>query len=125
MKILKEFRDFAVKGNAVDMAVGLVVGAAFSKIITSMVNDVIMPPFGLLLGGTEFGRLQIVLKQARLDPVTQSVIEPAVALRYGAFVQTVLDFLIVAACLFVVVKAINMARNYAERSDANSGQKPA
>lgn len=118
MSLIKEFQEFAVKGNAVDMAVGLVIGAAFGKIVTSLVNDVIMPPVGLLLGGTDFNKLQIVLKNAVLDPATSKVLTPEVALRYGAFINTMLDFLIVAFCLFMVIKVMNTARNRVFKSDA-------
>lgn len=101
MSIVKEFKEFAIKGNAVDMAVGIIIGAAFGKIITSLVNDVIMPPIGLLLGGVDFKNLKIVLKAAVSDEI------PAVTLNYGAFINTTLDFLIVALSIFVVVKGIN------------------
>lgn len=101
MSIVKEFKEFAIKGNAVDMAVGIIIGAAFGKIITSLVNDVIMPPIGLLLGGVDFKNLKIVLKAAVNDEI------PAVTLNYGAFINTTLDFLIVALSIFVVVKGIN------------------
>jgi len=110
MGLAKEFKEFAVKGNAVDMAVGLVIGAGFGKIVTSLVNDVIMPPIGLILGGTNFNQLQIVLKKEVVDAATHAVVQPAVALRYGALVGTALDFLIVAFALFMVIKLINVAR---------------
>ncbi len=100
MSIIKEFKEFAVKGDAVDMAVGIVIGASFSKIVTSLVNDVIMPPIGLLLGGVDFKNLKIVLK-------APSVNEPAVTLNYGQFINTTIDFLIVAFCIFIAVKGIN------------------
>lgn len=100
MSIATEFRDFAVKGNAIDMAVGIIVGAAFGKIVNSLVNDVIMPPIGMLMGGVDFSDLQIVMKQATLDT-------PAVAVKYGQFINNVIDFLIVAFVIFMVVKGIN------------------
>jgi large conductance mechanosensitive channel len=100
MSILKEFKDFAVKGNAVDMAVGIIIGAGFGKIVSSLVNDVIMPPIGLLLGGVDFKNLQVTLKAATLEA-------PAVTLKYGLFVNTVIDFLIVAFVIFLVVKGLN------------------
>lgn len=103
MSIIKEFRDFAVKGNAIDMAVGIVIGAAFGKIVTSLVNDVIMPPLGLLIGGVDFKNLCVTLKKAVGDA-------PAVTLNYGLFVNTLLDFLIVAFAIFLVVKGINALR---------------
>lgn len=100
MSIVQEFKEFAVKGNAIDMAVGIIIGAGFGKIVTSLVNDVIMPPIGLLLGGVDFKNLKVVLKAAVGDL-------PAVTLNYGAFINTTIDFLIVAFCIFLVVKGIN------------------
>jgi len=117
MSLIKEFREFAVKGNAVDMAVGIIIGGAFGKIITSLVNDVIMPPVGMLLGGADFSNLQIVLRKAVLDPATQEVIKPEVALRYGVFGTALLDFLIVAFCLFTVIKVMNTARTSLAKCD--------
>jgi len=105
MGLLKEFKEFAVKGNAVDMAVGIVIGAAFNKIISSLVNDVIMPPIGLLLGGVDFKNLEFVLKKAGVSAEGSAL--PAVTLRYGLFINTVIDFLIVALTIFVVIKAVN------------------
>lgn len=103
MSIVKEFREFAVKGNVVDMAVGVIIGAAFGKIVTSVVNDIVMPPIGLAVGGVNFSALQVTLKAA--EGAT-----PAVALRYGNFLQTVLDFLIVAGAIFLMVKLINRVK---------------
>ena len=100
MSILSEFKAFAVKGNVVDMAVGIIIGAAFGKIVTSFVGDVIMPPIGLLIGGVDFTDLAITLKAAEGAA-------PAVVLSYGKFIQTVLDFVIVAFAIFMGVKAIN------------------
>ncbi len=100
MSLIKEFSDFAVKGNAVDMAVGIIIGAAFGKIVTSLVNDIIMPPVGMLLGGVDFKNLKVVLKAAQLDA-------PAVTMNYGQFINTVIDFLIVAFSIFVAVKVLN------------------
>lgn len=110
MSIVKEFKEFAVKGNAVDMAVGIIIGAAFGKIITSLVNDVIMPPIGLLLGGVDFKNLKVVLKAAVSDEI------PAVTLNYGAFINTTLDFLIVAFSIFMVVKGINSLKRTPAKS---------
>jgi len=106
MGLLQEFKEFAVKGNAIDMAVGIVVGAAFNKIISSLVNDVIMPPIGLLLGGVDFKNLEVVLKKATVSATGEPLL-PAVALRYGLFINTLIDFLIVAFTIFVVIKAVN------------------
>jgi large conductance mechanosensitive channel len=105
MGLLKEFKEFAVKGNAIDMAVGIVIGAAFNKIISSLVNDVIMPPIGFLLGGVDFKNLELVLKKASVAATGGAL--PAVTLRYGLFINTVIDFLIVAFTIFVVIKAVN------------------
>lgn len=100
MSIVKEFKDFAVKGDAVDMAVGIVIGAAFGKIVNSLVNDVIMPPIGMLIGGVDFKNLVITMKEA-------TATQPAVTLKYGMFVNNVIDFLIVAFAIFMVVRGIN------------------
>ena len=100
MSIVKEFKEFAVKGDAVDMAVGIVIGAAFGKIVNSLVNDVIMPPIGMLIGGVDFKNLVITMKEATLT-------QPAVTLKYGMFINNVIDFLIVAFAIFVVVRGIN------------------
>jgi large conductance mechanosensitive channel len=107
MSIIKEFREFAVKGDAVDMAVGIIIGASFGKIVSSLVSDIIMPPIGLLLGGVDFKNLKIVLKAATADA-------PAVTLNYGQFINTTLDFLIVAFCVFLLVKGINRLKKSAD-----------
>lgn len=103
MSILKEFKEFAVKGNVVDLAVGLVIGAAFGKIVTSIVADVIMPPIGLLIGGVDFSDLVITLKAAEAA-------SPAVVISIGKFLQTVIDFTIVACAIFLLIKVINKIR---------------
>ena len=100
MGVLAEFKAFAVKGNVVDMAVGIIIGAAFGKIVSSFVGDVVMPPLGLLIGGVDFSDLAIQLKAA--EGTT-----PAVVLAYGKFIQTVIDFVIIAFAIFMGVKAIN------------------
>lgn len=100
MKILKEFKDFAMKGNVLDLAVALVIGGAFGKIVTSFVNDVLMPPIGLLLGNTDFVDLNILLKAATEEA-------EAVTLNYGIFINTILDFLIVSFSIFMVIKVFN------------------
>ncbi len=105
MSIWNEFKQFAVKGNAIDMAVGIIIGASFNKIVTSLVNDVIMPPIGVILGGVDFKNLQIILKKAAVSPVGEII--PAVALRYGQFINTLIDFFIVAFTMFVVIKLMN------------------
>jgi large conductance mechanosensitive channel len=100
MGMLKEFKEFAMRGNVVDMAVGIIIGGAFGKIITSLVNDVIMPPIGLLMGGVDFAKLNIVIK-AKTEGAE------AVAINYGLFLNTILDFILVAFAIFVVVKQMN------------------
>jgi large conductance mechanosensitive channel len=100
MSIIKEFKDFAVKGNVVDMAVGIVIGVAFGKIVTALVSGVIMPPIGVLLGGVDFSDLAIVIKEAVGEA-------PAVVISYGAFIQTLIDFTIIAFAIFMIVKGIN------------------
>lgn len=100
MSMLQEFKEFAVKGNVIDMAVGIIIGGAFGKIVTSFVNDVIMPPIGVMLGGVDFSKLQIVVKQAIGET-------PAVTINYGAFLNTIIDFLIITFTIFVFIKAMN------------------
>jgi len=100
MSMLTEFKQFAMRGNVVDMAVGIVMGGAFGKIVSSFVADVLMPPIGLVLGGVDFSDLAVTLKAAAEGA-------PAVMLKYGAFIQTVVDFLIIAFAIFLVVKAMN------------------
>jgi large conductance mechanosensitive channel len=107
MSILKEFKEFAVKGNVIDMAVGIIVGVAFGKIITSFVGDVIMPPIGLLVGGIDFTKLSIILKEASGGTTP-------VVIAYGKFIQTVVDFVIVAAVIFMMVKMINTLKRKEE-----------
>jgi large conductance mechanosensitive channel len=111
MSWLSEFKDFAMRGNVVDMAVGIVIGGAFGKIVSSFVGDVLMPPLGLLLGGVDFSDLTITLK----DAVGTA---PAVVLGYGKFVQTVVDFTIVAFAIFLLVKAMNTLKKEEEAAPA-------
>ncbi len=115
MGLIQEFRDFAVKGNAVDLAVGVIIGAAFGKIVTSLTNDVIMPPIGMLLGQVDFSDLKVVLKKADAT-ATPAVAE--VAIRYGAFINVMLDFLIVSFCIFMMVKVMNKLRGPGEPKKA-------
>jgi len=111
MSMMSEFRDFAMRGNVVDMAVGIVIGGAFGKIVSSFVNDVLMPPIGLALGGVDFSDLAITLKEASDDVA-------AVTLNYGAFIQTVVDFIIIAFAIFMVVKAMNTLKKKEEAAPA-------
>jgi large conductance mechanosensitive channel len=107
---MKEFREFAIKGNVVDLAVGVIIGVAFGKIVNSLVADVIMPPIGLLLGGVDFSSFAITLKPA--TEVAGKVVPP-VLLRYGVFINTVIEFAIVAFAVFLLVRAINTAQRQA------------
>ncbi len=105
MGLLSEFRNFAVKGNVIDLAVGVIIGAAFGKIVSSLVADIFMPPIGLIIGGVNFTALKFILKPEYIDAAGNTV--PAVTINYGNFLQNTFDFLIVAACIFLVVKALN------------------
>lgn len=107
MSIVKEFREFAVKGNVVDMAVGIIIGAAFGKIVTSFVGDVVTPPLGYLIGGVDFTDLAVTLPALREGA-------EAVTIRYGAFLQTLFDFIIIAFAIFLAIKAINRMKRKEE-----------
>lgn len=112
-KFLNEFKEFAVKGNAVDMAVGVIIGGAFGKIVTSVVNDIIMPPIGWLIGGVKFTDLKCTLPSVdigleKLEPVT---------INYGNFLQTIFDFIIIALCVFMLVKGINNLTKKAKKEE--------
>ena len=107
MSMMKEFKQFAVKGNVVDMAVGIVIGAAFGKIVSALVSGVIMPPIGVLLGGVDFSDLVFVVKKVAGDA-------PAVVISYGAFIQTLVDFTIIAIAIFMLVKGINALKEKEE-----------
>jgi large conductance mechanosensitive channel len=109
--MVKEFREFAMKGNVVDLAVGVIIGGAFGKIVSSLVADVLMPPIGMLVGGLDFSDLAITLKEA-VDP------NPAVLLKYGVFVNAIIDFAIVAVCLYMIIRTMNALRRRQERSAA-------
>lgn len=111
MSIIKEFKEFAVKGNVIDMAVGVIVGTAFGKIVSSFVTDVIMPPIGVLVGGVDFFDLAFTLKEAVGTA-------PAVVIAYGKFTQTVIDFSIIAFVIFMVVRFINSLKRKAEAAPA-------
>lgn len=111
MKLLDEFKKFAIKGNVMDMAVGVIIGAAFGKIVTSFVNDVIMPPIGILVGGVKFSELKLVLKEAVGEA-------PAITLNYGNFLQVTFDFLIIAMSIFLAIKMLNSAKKKEEAQPA-------
>ena len=111
MGMMKEFKEFAVKGNVIDMAVGIIIGGAFGKIVSSFVNDVLMPPIGLLMGGVDFADLAFTLKAATEEA-------GAVMINYGSFIQTVVDFLIVAFAIFMAIKAMNNMKKKEEEAPA-------
>lgn len=112
-KFLTEFKDFAVKGNMIDMAVGIIIGGGFGKLVTSLVNDILMPPIGMLLGNVNFSDLKITLKEAYLDAT--GIAQPAVSINYGNFIQVIFDFTIIAFCIFLVVRLMNKLRSVGEK----------
>lgn len=118
MGLIQEFKTFAVKGNVMDMAVGIIIGGAFGKIVSSFVSDIIMPPIGILLGGVDFKDLKITLTDAQAAVMNgDEVVEEAVkevSLNYGVFVNTVIDFIIIAFAIFIMLKAINAAKKKEE-----------
>ena len=120
--LFQEFKEFAFKGNVMDMAIGIVVGGAFGKIATSLVNDIIMPPLGVAIGGVDFSQLKIILKEATADA-------EAVAINWGSFVQVIIQFVVIAICMFLVIKGINSAdkkinaKKIAEKEAADAAAK--
>lgn len=115
MGMIKEFRDFAMRGNVIDMAVGIIIGAAFGTIVKTMVDKVIMPPIGMVLGGVDFADLKLVLQQASVDAEGVEVAE--VAILYGELINAIISFVIVAFCLFMVIKAMNTAKAKFEKEE--------
>ncbi|KMK85633.1 large-conductance mechanosensitive channel protein MscL [Pectobacterium brasiliense] len=111
MSIIKEFREFAMRGNVVDLAVGVIIGAAFGKIVSSLVSDIIMPPLGLLIGGVDFKQFSLILRDAQGEI-------PAVIMNYGAFIQNIFDFVIVAFAIFIAIKLMNKMRRKQEDTPA-------
>lgn len=124
MSIAKEFKEFAMRGNVMDMAIGIVIGGAFGKIVSSFVADVIMPAVGMLTGGVDLGNLKITLKNEVLDAAGE-IIAPAVTINYGLFINTVIDFIIIAFAIFMVVKAMNAAKKKEEAAPAAPVAPPA
>ncbi|AET69121.1 large conductance mechanosensitive channel protein [Desulfosporosinus orientis DSM 765] len=123
MSFLKEFKEFATKGNVVDLAVGVIIGGAFGKIVSSLVADIIMPPIGLVVGGVKFTDIKLKLK----DPVTDAsgkVIQEAVTMNIGTFIQTTLDFLIIAAAIFLLVKLMNSLKRKKEEAPSPAVPSP-
>lgn len=112
MSIVKEFKEFAMRGNVVDMAVGIIIGGAFGKIVSSLVNDIIMPPIGYLLGGVNFSDLKFFIREASVN--AEGVAVPAVSINYGMFIQVFIDFLIIAFAIFLMVKGMNSIKKKEE-----------
>ena len=124
MSLVKEFKEFAMRGNVVDLAVGIIIGGAFGKIVSSVVADVIMPPIGLLLGGVKFTDLKIMLT----DPVIDAagvITKQAVSINYGNFIQALVDFLIIAFAIFMMIKAMNSMKKKQEEAPAEDPAPPA
>jgi large conductance mechanosensitive channel len=122
MGIVKEFREFAIKGNMLDMAIGIIIGAAFGKVVSSLVNDILMPPLGLLIGGLDFSDYSATLKAAHINDAGEAI--SAVTLNYGMFIQTLIDFLIVAIAIFLVIKAMNQMKRKEEAKPAEPPAPP-
>ena len=122
MGLIQEFKTFALKGNVMDMAVGVIIGGAFGKIVTSLVNDIIMPPLGMLLGKVNFADLSVTLQKAVMDG--DKVVTPEVVWKYGAFIQQVVDFAILALCVFVMIKVITRLTQKREEEAAAPAPAP-
>lgn len=123
--MLKEFKEFAVKGNVIDMAVGIIIGAAFGTIVKSLVDDVIMPPIGLLLGGIDFSNIFLTLKGDEYPSLAAAKEAGAVTMNIGLFLNTVITFLIVAFSVFLLVKAVNQVKRKLEEEEAEAAAEPA
>ncbi len=121
-KFIQEFKDFALKGNVMDMAVGIIIGGAFGKIVTSLVNDIIMPPIGLITGSS-FSDSKLVLRPAEVDAAGKTIKE-AIELNWGNFVQTTVDFFIIAFCIFLIIKGMNTFRKKEEAAPAAPAPTP-
>lgn len=127
MGVLQEFKKFALKGNVVDMAVGVIIGGAFGKIVTSLVNDIIMPPLGVVLGGANFSDLAVKIQREVVENIdgVETIVQPEVLWKYGAFLQTCLDFLIIAVSIFVMIKVINRLTSLRKKEEEEAAAAPA
>ena len=123
MKFLKEFKEFAIKGNMFDMAIGIIIGAAFSKIVTSLVHDIIMPSIGFVIGKVNFQNLKIVLQKEATDN-SGNIVQELVAINYGNFIQVIFDFSVIALTIFFVIKVFNKLRKKAEDEKETSVPMP-
>lgn len=124
MGFIKEFKEFAIKGNVIDLAVAVVIGGAFGKIVTSLVNDIVMPPIGLLLGGTDFASLFIPLDGNQYESLDAAKEAAAPVIAYGSFIQTIIEFLIIALAIFLVIKGINSFKRKKEAAPAAAPPAP-
>ena len=122
-KFIQEFKEFALKGNVMDMAVGIIIGGAFGKIVSSLVNDIIMPPIGLITGSS-FEDAKVVLREAQTDAASGEVLKEAITLNWGNFVQTTVDFFIIAFCIFLIIKGMNSFRKKEEAQPAEPAPTP-
>ena len=122
--MLKEFRDFAMRGNVIDLAVGIIIGAAFGKIVTSLVNDILMPPIGVLLGQVDFSSLFVNLSSKHYDSIAEAKAAGAATINYGLFINTVINFLVVALALFALIRAINRLQTKPLPADATPPPPP-
>ncbi|SFV30266.1 large-conductance mechanosensitive channel protein MscL [Thermoflavifilum thermophilum] len=122
MSFWKDFRDFAMKGNVIDLAIAVVIGGAFGKIVSSLVNDILMPLLGILTGGINFSDKKIVLQQAQVDAAGK-ILKPANTLNYGSFIQAVIDFLIIAFCIFLAIRALQQF-NRKQKQEAPAAPPP-
>ena len=122
-KFIQEFKEFALKGNVMDMPVGIIIGGAFGKIVSSLVNDIIMPPIGLITGSS-FEDAKVVLRAAEVDTTTGETLKEAITLNWGSFVQTTVDFFIIALCIFLLIKAMNSFRKKKEEEPAAPAPTP-
>ena len=122
-KFIQEFKEFALKGNVMDMAVGIIIGGAFGKIVSSLVNDIIMPPIGLITGSS-FEDAKVVLRAAEVDTTTGETLKEAITLNWGSFVQTTVDFFTIALCIFLLIKAMNSFRKKKEEEPAAPAPTP-
>lgn len=120
MGLIKEFKEFAMRGNVIDLAVGVIIGGAFGKIINSIVTDIIMPPIGVMIGNVKFTDLKKVLVDAVYADDNKTIINPEVSINYGNFIQTVIEFLIVAFSIFMVIKAMNRVSNLRKKQEAEA-----
>lgn len=122
MSMIKEFKEFAMRGNVVDMAVGIIIGGAFGKIVSSVVSDIIMPPIGYLLGGVNFTDLKFIISQASVNAAGEAI--PAVSINYGNFIQVTIDFIIIAFAIFMMIKGMNSMKKKEEAAPAAAPAPP-